>query len=149
MEVQEALKLALSVARRMSRDPEAEGLANEAVAYVFRNPRPGVPIEAQVRVVTKCHVWYWWRQNALYRPKLVQEPEDGWPHPAEGAEHASELPKGVTPYDWMLLHERYVERRPLCQLAARRGLCTSDMKRALLRAEDRLIVAMLLAEADG
>lgn len=147
MQIEEALKLAKGIARRMSRDPEAEGLAVEAVAYLYRQNKQDVPMEAQVRVCTRHSVWCWWRSLRV-RPKLetghIEDEQEPVLRHAERPAHDSEL--AIGPYDWVLLHERHIEKLPLDSLARDRGVTVSQVRRMIQQAEDRFIIAMLLQE---
>ena len=147
MQIEEALRLAKGIARRMSRDPEAEGLAVETVAYLYRIGKQGVPMEAQVRVATRHAIWGWWRSLRV-RPKLEtghreDEQEPVLRHP-EAPEHSAETTVGS--YDWILLHEKHIEKVPLDSLARRRGVTVRQVREMVQQAEDRFICAMLLRE---
>lgn len=133
----------------MSRDPDAEGVADEALAFALKSfdPSRGVPVEAWVAKVVKQNVWCWWRRIAV-RPRFAQEPEefDLLGQLSEPPPHPTELLCGV--YDWVLLWEHHVEKFPLDGLARSRGVSVAQLKRMIQQAEDRLIIANLLAEAE-
>lgn len=130
----------------MSRDPEALGVANGAVAHVIRTKADEkAPTEACIRQTVKHHIWCWWR-SIRCRPKLIQEQEEEAFQPKETAPQDADLVVGA--YDWVLLHERYIERLPLDVLAARRGVSTQMVRRMILQAEDRFIIAMLLQDEE-
>ena len=137
--IEEAVRFAKRIARKMSKDPEVDSLAGEAAwkaLYTYDQSR-GVKLSWWIAQLTKQSVQYYWRKMAALREREKLMDELWWKEVASQAPSAPEMPIAST--DWQLLVESYILRWPLDVIARERGVsiteATAMRKAAVARLE--------------
>lgn len=133
---------AMRVARAMSRDPEAESIANEAALRAYRryDPEMGVPIERWVAICVRHDVWCMWRRKASRSETTKAEV---WWEAVEAPPQEDILErKRVSDEDWQLLYEVHLEKRFMDVVARDRGISVCELRNMLRAAESRFLEAM-------
>ena len=130
LDVRECVNYATRVARRMSRDPEVEAIANTAgwKAATTYDPTRNVPWKRWVAYVVKVDVWYYWRKLATKRETSTDwtENEDEQPLTYD------EEPGFVWTEGFQMLVESCVLRWPL-DVIAREHRCTIYRVRKMIQ----------------
>lgn len=151
MQIKEALELALSVARRMSRDPEAESWAGMAAWHAFKTFKPSlnVPWQAWVTRVTKQHICYLWRTAKRRREVQFSQmqttsfDETPMEQLVPDANLDSE-PMDMSPADWQLLVEHLIEGWPIDVLERRYNLSNRQIRYRLEAVKDEFLALIRL-----
>lgn len=123
----------------MSRDPEVESIANEALlraAETF-DPTQGLTMEQWATFVIRTRVWTWWRAEA-HRRKHVEFAA----HAEPACEDEAPTEHEVDPNDWALLVAVYVDRQAMWSLAREHGTTEYKMRARVAAARDRFIATM-------
>jgi len=146
MELDEALKYAIRVARAMVKDQEADCLAGIAAwhAYTSFDPTRGLEWKRWVALCTRQTIYQWWRKLHRRGEKHLSALDQ------EQAEEASakiamldEPPfDELSVNDRQLLHEHHVDRWPLDVIAKRRGITVYEAKKLVAAARARLAAAL-------
>jgi hypothetical protein len=127
--LQEMLKYALQVARRMSRDQETESLAGVAAWRAWTTYRPELgDWRPYVSKFVRLSIQYYWRTR---KPVLLEAPEL---IPAKEDSEQLDIPME----DWQLLVESYIDRWPMDVIARRHGVTVYRIKKQLTGALSRL-----------
>ncbi len=115
----------------MSRDPEVESIAGEAVVYAMRSydPSKGLTDLQWTSYVTRQHVWQYWRSRACRPLELAAELEPL----CEDDEVTEDHP------DFQLLVERYIDGVAEWSLARRYGVSTYAMHQRVEAAKARFL----------
>lgn len=119
--VEDAVKFAQRIARKMSKDPEVDSIAGEAAwkALYTYDIKKNVKLSWWIAQLTKQSVQYYWRQLATLRQRERLMDELWW-HKQTKKESNDDL--SVPSADWQLLVESFVLRLPLDVLARQRGV---------------------------
>ena len=112
--MEELLKFAKKIALRMSKDPEVESIAGNALLRALRTYDGRVHLYGWISVCVKMEVRDFWRRHN--RIKFM--PETWWENVYEVEEPAT---IDMDPYYWQILCEKYLEKWPLDVVARRHG----------------------------
>lgn len=126
------LSFATAVARRMSRDPEAESLANMTVLLAVRSYDGRIPLERWVAACVKRNIWHMWRKGKR-RPKAT----DPWLLEAVSMDDPPEDSK-LSDFEWRIVCEKYVDKWADDVIARRNGLTLYEVRKLLKFAVRRL-----------
>ena len=135
MDAKTLLNHATRTARAMSKDPEVESIAGEAVVWAMRtyDPSKGLTALQWASYVTRQHVWQYWRSRACRPLEVTSTLEPS----CEDTTDADD-----THPDFQLLVERYIDGVAEWSLARRAGVSTYAMHLRIEAAKARFLQFM-------
>lgn len=159
--VEDAVKFAIRIARKMSNDPEVDSLAGEAAwrALYTYDERRGVKLSWWIAQLAKQSVQYYWRRIAKLREREKFMDELWWKEQSKlgrigsRAEHyeednkllrsanADEQELDISRDDWQLLVESLIQKWPLDVIARERGISLHQARKLRNAAIARLEAA--------
>lgn len=138
--LEEAVRFAQRIARKMSKDPEVDSLAGEAAwraLYTYKLEK-GVKLSWWIAQLTKQSVQYYWRRMAALREREKLMDELWW---KEQTRRDEQLESDIPDTDWQLLVESFVLKWPIDVIARERGLSEGAVTKMRAAAVSRLEAA--------
>lgn len=134
METHQLLRHAILVARKLTRDADADCLAGVALHNALRlyDPARGVPIDKFVGFCVKREVRGMQRKQR--KSKELLQPEEYWERVTIEVKEEDDPPDA----DWILLFERYIEGYKLRNLAHKYRVSVYRMEKMLAAALSRI-----------
>lgn len=134
--VDNAVKYAQCIARKMSRDPEVDSLAGEAAwrALYTYDKSKNVKLSWWIAQLTKQAVIHYWRKIKRLREQEKFMDELWWEEQSRHEE--TETP--VEASDWQLLVESFILQHPLDVIARDRGISLGEARKKRTAAISRL-----------